>query len=370
VRIGINALFLIPGGVGGTEIYVRSLLQAMSQLPAGEHEYFIFMNRESEALPLIEAPGFHAVACGVRARNRPQRIVWEQAGFLSLLRRHRIDVLFNPGFTMPLLFRRPSVTVFHDLQHRRHPRYFYWLDLPFWKLLLRASAMRSHSLVAVSESTARDLARYYPQAAHKTVVIHHGVDTEFFRIGKLRGADRDKYLLTVSTLHPHKNIARLMEAFHVFHAARPDYRLIVAGLKGRAAASLEARRDQLGLHAAIIFTGWIPREELYELFKHADAFIAPSRFEGFGMPILEALAAGIPSACSAISPLSEIAGSAAAQFDPESVPAIVSAMERITTDCMFRERAAIDGPQRARQFDWNHTAKLTLREIEKAAGCP
>lgn len=368
MRIGINALYLIPGEVGGTEIYLRSLLAAMAQLPARNDEYFIFMNRESEAHPLIEGPGFHPVSCGVSARNRPQRILWEQTRLISMLRRYRIDVLLNPGFTMPLTFRGPSVTVFHDLQHRRHPDHFHWFHLPFWNLLLWAAAKRSRSLIAVSESTACDLDRYYPGVAKKTAVIHHGVDAEFFRIGERRGRSGDKYVLTVSTLHPHKNIGRLMEAFQIFHAGRPGYRLIVAGLKGRDAAALEARRDKLGLEAAVTFTGWIPRAQLYDLFEHADAFIAPSRFEGFGMPILEALAAGIPSACSAISPLSEIAGAAAAQFDPEAVPAIVSALELITADIAFREKAPVRGPLRARRFDWNHAAALTVQQLRKAAG--
>ena len=372
MRIGINALYLIPGGVGGTEIYLRSLLEAMARI-APANEYFLFVNRESAAESWITASDFHPVVCAVSARNRPRRILWEQFIFPWLLRRYKIDVVFNPGFTMPLLSRSPSVTVFHDLQHRRHPEHFHWFDLPFWNLLLFASARRSRALIAVSEATAHDLDHYYPGVAAKTAVVPHGVDTEFFRIAErraTRGAQRDrekssadKFLLTVSTLHPHKNIGRLLEAFRIFHAGHPRHRLVIAGLKGRAATALAAECRNLGLGPFVTFTGWIPRPDLYKLFEDADAFVAPSRFEGFGMPIVEALAAGIPSACSAIAPLSDIAGPAAVQFDPESVPAIASAMALIADDVEFRNSASIEGPRQARLFDWEHSAELTLRQL-------
>jgi glycosyltransferase involved in cell wall biosynthesis len=371
LRIGINALYLIPGCVGGTEIYLRSLLDALGRIDES-NEYFVFVNRESTSARLVALPPFHLIPCAVSARRRPHRILWEQIMFPLLLKRHGIDVLLNPGFTMPLLFGGPSVTVFHDLQHKRHPEFFRWFDLPFWKLLLWAAARRSRRLIAVSEATAGDIERYYPGTSGKTVVISHGVDAECFRVGERRSKDRkaparEKYLLTVSTLHPHKNIDRLMEAFRLFRSSHPEFRLVIAGFKGFSAAELESRRRDLNLEESVTFTGWISREDLYGLFEHADAYIAASRFEGFGMPILEALAAGIPSACSGIQPLVQIAGEAAAHFDPESVPGITAAMELITTDAAFRAHAAVAGPARARLFDWDTTAALTLRQIVNLA---
>jgi glycosyltransferase involved in cell wall biosynthesis len=368
LRIGVNALYLIPGGVGGTEIYLRSLLEALGRTDR-RNEYFVFINRESASDPPISSPRFQLVHCGVSAGRRPSRILWEQTVFPFLLRKYRIDVLFNPGFTMPLLSRCPGITVFHDLQHKRHPEFFRWFDLPFWRFLLWASARRSRCLIAVSKATADDLARFYPGVSGKTVVIPHGVDPECFRIGERRVrtvnlAAREKYLLTISTLHPHKNLSHLMEAFQLFRNEHPQFRLVIAGLRGFAATELESRRRHLGLEEFVTFTGWIPRNDLYKLLEYADAFIAPSRFEGFGMPILEALAAGIPTACSGIAPMNEISGAAAVHFDPDSVSGILAAMELIADDAAFRGRAAIAGPERARQFDWDRTAELTVRQIE------
>jgi glycosyltransferase involved in cell wall biosynthesis len=202
------------------------------------------------------------------------------------------------------------------------------------------------------------------------VVIRHGVDPEFFQIGDRRraaGASGDEYLLVVSTLHPHKNLARVLEAFAIFRMSHPGFRLVIAGLRGFASKGLESLRRELSLGESVRFTGWIPRSELYDLFERATACIAPSQFEGFGMPVVEAMAAGIPTACSAIPPFDEIAGSATARFDPLSAPAIAAAMELTACDADFRCRARDAGPEQARRFDWKETAKLTLGELERVA---
>jgi glycosyltransferase involved in cell wall biosynthesis len=370
LRIGINALYLIPGGVGGTEIYLRSLLDALACID-GRNEYFIFVNIETAREGIsFASPRFQVVRCNVAARVRPFRIAWEQAVLPWLLRKHRIDAVLNPGFTAPVLSGRPLVTVFHDLQHKRHPAFFRWFDLPFWNLLLWLAIRRSRSLIAVSEATALDLELYYPGAGLKSAVIRHGVDPEFFEIGNRRRVAEepgDKYILVVSTLHPHKNLRRLLEAFAEFRKSHPEFRLVSAGMRGFAAEQLESRRNELGLEDSVRFTGWIPRSELYELFEKATAYMAPSEFEGFGMPVIEALAAGIPTACSEIPPFDEVVGSVAARFDPASVQAIAAAMEFITGDADFRCRAATAGPEQAHRFDWKETARLTLQELEKAA---
>jgi len=400
LRIGINALYLIPGKVGGTEIYLRSLLQALAGIDR-HNEYLIYVNAETAADPiLISSPRFQIVPCRVNAGFRPYRILWEQTFLPWRLRQHRIDVVLNPGFTASLLSGRPSVTVFHDLQHKRHPEFFRWFDLPFWNLLLGLSVARSRSLIAVSEATARDIGRYYPQGRSKTVVIHLGVDREFFKIADRRRAaipseedaqvwppnaservvpptsgtapdgpcaSEDKFILIVSTLHPHKNLDRAMEAFGIFRQSHPGFRLVIAGLKGFASQQLESRCRDLRLEDAVTFTGWIPRSELYGLFQRAAACVMPSQFEGFGMPVIEALAAGIPTACSEIPPFDEIAGSAAVRFDPGSVTEIARAMEVAACDADFRRRARTAGPEQARRFDWQETALRTLEELKRAA---
>lgn len=366
LRIGVNALYLIPGGVGGTEIYLRGLLAACQQRDHDTHEFVLFTNEETGETLVPAHERFITDVQPVRATNRPRRIVWEQSGLVRAVRRQRIDVLLNPGFTAPRWPGCPSVTVFHDLQHKRHPEHFRWFDLPFWQLLLWQSARHSDALIAVSEATRRDLQSFYQIAPERITVVPHGVEPEFFSVGSQRRPE--PYLLCVSTLHPHKNLERLLRAFALFKREHPGIQLVLAGMRGFRAAHLEKLAGELGLGGAVRFTGWIPREELYSLFQHASAFVYPSTFEGFGMPVLEALAAGVPTVCSDIPPLREVAGEdAALYFDPLDEHALAVALDRIVEDEALKQRLSTAGPPRARQFTWERAAALTIDVLERVA---
>jgi glycosyltransferase involved in cell wall biosynthesis len=130
---------------------------------------------------------------------------------------------------------------------------------------------------------------------------------------------------------------------------------------------LHELRAQLGLSDVVEFPGWIPRADLHDLFARTSAFLYPSRFEGFGMPVLEALAAGVPTACSNIEPLASIAGNAALLFDPGDIDAIAGAMRRLIDDLPLRTRLAESGPRRAGQFSWRASAEATLEALRSAA---
>jgi glycosyltransferase involved in cell wall biosynthesis len=360
MRIGVNALYLIPGGVGGTETYLRALLAALAEIDAG-NEYFIFTNRETGSDLVPKQANFTHVPQGVRAANRPARLLWEQTVLPIQAVRLRLDVLLNPGFTAPLLCGCPQVTVFHDLQHKRHPEYFRWFDLPAWEFFLYWSARVSCLVLADSNATAGDLERFYRLPAERVRTVPLGVTADFFELGARRRPER--FLLGVSTLHPHKNLDGLLRAFARFRGRHPDFRLVVTGIHGFFTGELKALRDELQLGNAVDFPGWIPREDLRDLYARAWAFLYPSKFEGFGLPVLEAMAAAVPTACSSIEPLASIAGDAALQFDPQNPDAIADAMERLVTDDALRARLAEAGPRRAAQFTWRETARRTLEAL-------
>jgi glycosyltransferase involved in cell wall biosynthesis len=364
LRIGVNALYLIPGSVGGTEIYLRGLLSALAEIDSHNH-YFVFTNRETGPDLVPKQPNFTWVPQRVRAAFRPARLLWEQTLLPLDAARLKLDVLLNPGFTAPLFSPCPQVTVFHDLQHKRHPEYFRWFDLPFWNFFLFWSAHISRLLLADSEVTAADLHKYYRLPESKIRVARLGVDAAFFSIPARRRPE--PFLLTVSTLHPHKNLAGLLRAFAVFRTSHPQFRLVVCGFHGFVSGPLHELRASLGLADVVEFPGWIPREALHELYARAWAFVFPSRFEGFGLPVVEALAAGIPLACSSIEPVSSIAGDAALLFDPRDTAAMARAMAQITDDTSLRDRLSVAGPQRAAQFSWNATAQATLAALAAAA---
>lgn len=359
MRIGVNALYLIHGGVGGTEIYLRNLLHSLASID-NQNQYVVFTDPDADT-DLVPAAFTH-VRAPVSSRFRPARILWEQTGLPYEIYRRGIDVLLNPGFTAPIAAPCPQVTVVHDLQYKRHPEHFRWFELPFWELLVYGAAKRSRLLLVDSGSTRNDLLRFFNVPENRVRVTPLGVEQEFFHLERRP----EPFLLTVSTLHPHKNLDCLLRAFGAFHKDHPEFRLVVAGLRGFAAAQLEKQRKAEGLDAVVQFTGWIPRESLYDLYRRAWAFVYPSTFEGFGLPVLEALAAGVPCACSGIEPIRSISAGAALHFDPKREDELRSALERIAMDEPLRTQLAAEGPQRAAMFSWKSTAEKTLRALTDA----
>ena len=353
MRIGINALYLIPGGVGGTEIYLRNLLAALARFDT-TNEYFVVTNAETGTA--IDAGRMQLLPQAVRATNRPARLLFEQTELPALAHRHRFDCLLNPGFTAPAALACPNVTVFHDLQHKRHPEYFRRFDLPAWNLFLWIAVKRSRILIADSAATAADITRYYNVAPERIRTVPLGVEDEFFRLADCRAPE--PFFLCTSTLHPHKNLERLIHAFSEFRGRRPGHRLVITGVRGFHAQAVETLAA--ACDGAVELTGWISRERLYDLFRRASALFYPSTFEGFGLPVVEAMAAGVPLACSDIEPLRSIVGDAAIRFRPDDTAAIVDAMERIDDSLVAAAR------ERAQAFTWEACARGTLEAIRDA----
>jgi glycosyltransferase involved in cell wall biosynthesis len=355
-RIGINALYMIPGSVGGTEIYLRELLAALAEIDTA-NEYFVFTNLETSSELIPKQANFTWKPQALHAHKRPARILWEQTVLPWEVSRHQVDVLLSPGFTAPLPGSCRYVTVFHDLQHLRYPEYFRWYDLPAWRCLLWASAHRSSKIIAVSEATRSDLLHYYRLPEDRIRVIYHGVDRALFR---LRREHIEPFVLCVSTLHPHKNLERLIRTY----GRQPrDYRLVLAGMRGFHTDAVERLIHEMGLDGHVTLTGWISREELFSLYDRALACIQPSIFEGFGMPVLEAMAAGVPLACSNIPPHREIVGDTVLTFDPLDEEAIADALEQIVNDELVTLHYTVAARERAHEFTWERTARQTLEVL-------
>lgn len=358
MRIGVNALYLISAGVGGTEIYLQNLLAALAEIDQ-ENEYFVFTDRHAPATLIPGAGNFRHIPQPVDARNRPARLIYEQTRLPAALRRQGIDCLLNAGFTAPAFSPCPNVTVFHDLQHKRHPEYFRWFDRPAWSFFLGLAIRSSRLLIADSEATADDLRRFYGLRDERIRVVPLGVEPQLF--GLHRAPSLLPFLLCVSTLHPHKNLERLVRVFARFRAAHPDWRLVLAGLRGHHATAVENAIAASDCAEAIRVTGWIPREELLELYSTAAAAVYPSTFEGFGLPVVEAMAAGLPLACSKIEPLLSITDGTVATFDPTDDDAMLRALEFIASPVYDTTPAM----ERARAFTWRRTAALTLAAVQE-----
>jgi len=375
LRIGVNALYLIPGGVGGTEIYLRNLLAALAQVDR-RNQYFVFVNRETGPDLCPKTQNFQAVETGVRAKFRPGRLIWEQLGLPFATRKAKLDVLFNAGFTTPWMSSGARVTVIHDLQHKRQPGNFGFFERMAWNASVGLAVRRSSRLVTVSDNSKRDIEKFYEVEPEKIHVVHHGVEDSFRGLLSNRsfgpsllqeaGLPEAPYLLAVSTLHPHKNWDRLLEAFERLRSQGQELDLAICGLPGKSWDIIHKRLEGSDLEKHVHLLGWQPRRCVIGLFKYAEALVFPSTFEGFGMPVAEALTAGVPVACSDIAPLREVAGDCASYFDPSSSDAIADSIHSLLGDAALRADMAARGIERATQFTWRRAAEQTLAVLLEA----
>jgi glycosyltransferase involved in cell wall biosynthesis len=355
---------------------LRNLLAGLAEIDT-RNQYIVYLNRET-GLDLCPAvPNFAPFETDVKAAFRPGRLLWEQTGLAREANAAKLDVLFSPGFTMPYFGRGARVTVIHDLQHRRQPENFGRLELWAWELFVGMAIRRSRALITVSESSKKDIVELYGRAPESIHAIGHGVERDFFglreneayapTIPESAGLPEGRYLLAVSTLHPHKNWERLLGAYARLRKGGLEHRLAVCGVPGKSSAAVRELIGRHGLGDCVHVLGWQPRRTLIGLFKFAEALVFPSTFEGFGMPVAEAMACGLPVVCSDIPPLREIADGCAAFFDPASEEALTEALKATLEDSEGRAKRVEAGLERAKSFTWARAAEKTLRVFLEAA---
>jgi glycosyltransferase involved in cell wall biosynthesis len=370
MRIGLNALFLIPGKVGGTEVYARNLVRALSTA-APLDELVLYVAREAAG----SFPSFanvREVVCDVDAESRPSRILYEQVRLPMLARRDRLDVLHSLGYTAPLACPCPSVVTLHDLNYKFHPED--WAPAALWanRILIPQVVRRATRVLTISNSS-RDAIRDLLRApADKIDVVYHGVDGNLAvttdaheRAMRERFDLHGDYVLTVTASHPHKNLDGLLAAYAKLTSPPP---LVVVGIRGRAHGQLEDAAARSG--GRVVITGWIENIELAALYRAARAFVFASKYEGFGFPVLEAMSVDVPVASSNATSLPELVGDAAELFDPTRPEEIASAMQRVISDEARRAELIERGRRRAAQFTWASCAQKTrdvyVRSMQRA----
>jgi glycosyltransferase involved in cell wall biosynthesis len=341
--VGISLLTLVPGISGGSETYARELCRALVRVGALEYRVFVptIAPDAADGLPV------HVVGRYRASRTMPGRI---RAMALAALRpgplRRELDLdtlaamHFPLSVMLPEVERPPAATTVLDLQHELNPQFFGRAELAYRKLVYRRTIERSRIVIAISEHARHTLLERYGLAPERVRTIHLGIDHERFK-PESPTQKREPILLYPARAWPHKNHARLFEAFAILRRSHPDLRLVLTNYDGDAPAGVEAR-------------GHVDREELADLYRSAAALVFPSLYEGFGQPPLEAMACGCPVACSNVTSLPEVVGDAARTFDPMSVDEIVAAVE----DVLHDPQAWIErGFRRAAQFTWDECAR-------------
>ena len=270
---------------------------------------------------------------------------------------------------------RPSVMTVHDLIFERYPQHHTLANRTFLRVAMPLFVRRAGAIIAVSRHTKRDLLELYRTSPHKVHVIEEGiearfrpVETEEVRLAMEKHAIRKPYLLMVGTLEPRKNHALAFEALARLKAAGWPHSLVVAGSRGWLFDSVQSNVERLQLETDVIFTGRVPDADLPALYSGADCLLMPSLYEGFGIPVLEAMACGTPVVCSKASSLPEVAGPAARYIESLTDEGLAEAVLDVLQNPQTAEQMRTEGLNRAARFSWRDAARQTVEVYNAAAG--
>ena len=297
----------------------------------------------------------------------------EQQLLPRLATRAGVDLLHSLGSTAPIWGKYRRVVTIHDLIYRLYPETHGRLRALGMGQLVPLAARRSDRILTPSESTRNDVVRLLGTPSEKIDVVPLGVTgrkrqlSTSERCGNGTDSGDASIVLTMSAKRPHKNLMALLEAFSLL-PEEPSRILVLPGHPTAHEAALRSRADALGIARSTRFIGWVSGDELEALYSAAACFVFPSLYEGFGLPVLEAMTRGVPVACSVRASLGEVVGDAAVSFDPERPEEIARAMIRILDDPVEADHLRAAGLARAASFTWAATARGTLRTYERALG--
>jgi glycosyltransferase involved in cell wall biosynthesis len=304
--------------------------------------------------------------------------VWEQSVLPIELVRHKAQIVHGLVNALPLATGVPGVVTVHDLSFVRTPETLPPLRRAYLARLCAASVRRAQAVIAVSRQTADDIEGYFGAPPGKVRVIYNGVAPEFSQGEaqqgqRFRQAQRlpARYLLYLGTLEPRKNLELLVRAFGIWRAAAPhaaaDVKLVLAGGKGWYYDTIFAEVNALGLAGEVLFPGFVPPGELPDWYRSAEAFVYPSRFEGFGLPVLEAMACGTPVICSQAASLREVAGNAALTVPADDEPAWANAIHLLCEQPALAAELSRRGLEQAVRFSWQQSAQETIQVYNEVA---
>ena len=387
MHIGINAQLLSFSENyrnGGVSRYIRSLLTELAKQP-GEHEYTVFVNGQevieqfSALSPALAChPQITFVSANWSESQPTARIAWEQLTLPSLIRQKRIDVLHSPVNVLPEMLPQScaGVITLHDLAFIRFPNVLTRSKRLYHRTFTIRSLRRASLIIAVSDSTKQDAVELVGVPAERIQTVYTCINERFSNVSKEEETQalRQKYgltggfLLYLGTLEPRKNIPTIIEAYaRLRQTYNRTEKLAIAGGKGWLYDTIFAKVRTLDLESEVIFPGFVPDEEQATWYAAASAFVYPSLYEGFGLPVAEALACGTPTVTSTVSSLPEAGAGVALTVEPHDVSAMADAFYLAVTDAALREKCKAMAPVIAERFSGQSMIQHTLLAYEQAA---
>ncbi len=379
MRIAIDGS-AIPRQMTGAGVYTYQLVRALTET-AHEHRLIVFARPGLFDELAAQQPRLQVIP--VDPASRVARLAWEQAVLPLLLRRLRVDVLHSPHHHTPLAARLSSpksarlrrVVTIHDVTFLLLPQRYPLARRLYMEGVTRASVRVADTIIVPSQTVRHDVIRTLGVPEDRVVAIPEAAGPQYVPIedeetlGRLRQKYHlpNRYIISTGSQEPGKNRDRLIRAYTCLEGAGIDCPLVVAG---RPAWGYQGEHElvrRLGLDDQVRFLGYVPDDDMPALYSAATLLAFPSLYEGFGLPVLEAMACGTPVVTADVSAMAEVAGDAALLVDPRDVQALAEAMGRLLSDEALQADLRARGLERAKQFSWQRTARDTLSVYEKAA---
>ena len=368
MHIGFNT-FALSSKKTGAGIYISKLIEYLSYIDR-DNIYSIFINKNNyEQFLKVKADNFKKIDAGSLTRIRPLRILWEQIALPSYIVSRDIDIFHSPVFVSPPRLKCKSIITVFDMTFFRFPDKHSKIKRHYFSKFIPLSVRRADKIITLSENSKRDIIDFFKVKPDKVKVIYLAADETFRPIEDPSFLDRVRikhgiqgdFILFVGVLEPRKNLLGLIKAYYCLKKDKNiNEKLVITGKRGWDYMPVLRLVRELRLEKDIIFTGYVPEEDLILLYNAAKIFIYPSLYEGFGLPVLEAMACGTPVITSQNSALQEIAKDAAILIDPLSEGDMARNCYELLSNPSLQERLRQAGLGRARQFSWKDTARQTL----------
>jgi glycosyltransferase involved in cell wall biosynthesis len=367
LRVAVDAT-AVPARLTGAGVYVARVLAELAGRDDLEVEAFCAPGSAA----VLAAPGLRLRPVAAARAGRPARIAWTQLLAGRAARRAGADLLHGVHYELPLRARLPQVVTVHDLTLLSHPEWHEAAKVRYFGWAMRRAVAAATRVLCVSATTAADLAERLDVPPGRVDVTPLGTDlapASADQVDALRrrlGLD-GPYLLGLGTVEPRKDLPTLVRAFAALAGELP-HRLVLAGLAGWGAGELAAAIEACGVADRVLVAGYVAEADKAALLTGAEVFAYPSRYEGFGLPVLEAMACGTPVVTTTGGSLPEVAGDAATLVDPGDEHALAAAIAKLATDPAARKDAAARGRARAATFTWRRCAEATAAAYTRAVG--
>ncbi|MFA6047606.1 MAG: glycosyltransferase family 1 protein [Parcubacteria group bacterium] len=371
MKIAIQAADLDAPRIDGTRVYILNLLKYFGKLDSSSQFLIYHKNEFNPELIPPDFPNYKII-------KKSQPHLWTQTRFAGAMWRDKPDVLWMPMHNMPILIRGKIKTVvtIHDLAFKYFPETFTSKDLFKINFLTRVAVMFADRIITISESSKRDIMKFYPGVKEEEIkVIYHGFDAEVFKRKRdLKKEEEIKkqynisgnYIIYIGAIQPRKNLEKLVEAFEILKKSEPssDLKLVLVGEHAWMSEGVFEKIEKSPYKNDIITPGRIDFEPLGHLLRGARAFVFPSLYEGFGIPILEAFASRVPVVCSKNSSLPEVGGDAAIYFEDNNAADLAKKIENVITDENLRQVHISKGLEQIKKFSWEKCARETLEYLK------